>query len=179
MRRLLFLQPGIVAVVFPVTPCPGIVLGGFVGHGRLCRQGGRTGVGARLAVLVLTAFSFRGLPGIRSVVFFVVLGHDARLLAVLALGRCGVVTGRSVPAVRDPPGAAVVIASQGQPLPLPLAFGVDTIERLVYVVVQDPKNGGGGGSVGGPAFRKIMTHLLQKYAVPPTGSTAPRPRVEW
>ncbi|MGZ5417915.1 MAG: peptidoglycan D,D-transpeptidase FtsI family protein [Nocardioides sp.] len=50
---------------------------------------------------------------------------------------------------------------------------------LVYVVVQDPKNGGGGGSVGGPAFRKIMTHLLQKYAVPPTGSVAPRPHIEW
>jgi cell division protein FtsI (penicillin-binding protein 3) len=50
---------------------------------------------------------------------------------------------------------------------------------LVYVVVQDPKNGGGGGSVGGPAFRKIMTHLLQKYAVPPTGSVAPRPKIEW
>jgi cell division protein FtsI (penicillin-binding protein 3) len=50
---------------------------------------------------------------------------------------------------------------------------------LVYVVVQDPKNGGGGGSVGGPAFRKIMTHLLQKYAVPPTGSVAPAPVVEW
>ncbi|MGI8901741.1 MAG: peptidoglycan D,D-transpeptidase FtsI family protein [Nocardioides sp.] len=50
---------------------------------------------------------------------------------------------------------------------------------MVYVVVQDPKNGGGGGSVGGPAFRKIMTHLLQKYAVPPTGSVAPRPRIEW
>ena len=50
---------------------------------------------------------------------------------------------------------------------------------LVYVVVQDPTNGGGGGSVGGPAFRTIMTHLLQKYAVPPTGSVAPRPRIEW
>jgi cell division protein FtsI (penicillin-binding protein 3) len=50
---------------------------------------------------------------------------------------------------------------------------------LVYVVVQDPKNGGGGGSVGGPAFRKIMTHLLSKYAVPPTGSVAPRPNIEW
>ncbi len=50
---------------------------------------------------------------------------------------------------------------------------------MVYVVVQDPKNGGGGGSVGGPAFRKIMTHVLQKYAVPPTGSVAPRPTVEW
>jgi cell division protein FtsI (penicillin-binding protein 3) len=50
---------------------------------------------------------------------------------------------------------------------------------LVYVVVQNPRNGGGGGSVGGPAFRKIMTHLLQQYAVPPTGSVAPRPRIEW
>jgi cell division protein FtsI (penicillin-binding protein 3) len=50
---------------------------------------------------------------------------------------------------------------------------------LVYVVVQDPKNGGGGGSVGGPAFGKIMRYLLQKYAVPPTGTTAPTPRIEW
>ncbi len=50
---------------------------------------------------------------------------------------------------------------------------------LVYVVVQDPKNGGGGGSVGGPAFHKIMGYLLQKYAVPPTGTTAPEPRITW
>jgi cell division protein FtsI (penicillin-binding protein 3) len=50
---------------------------------------------------------------------------------------------------------------------------------LVYVVVQDPKNGGGGGSVGGPAFRKIMTYLLRKYAVPPTGAPAPERPVEW
>lgn len=50
---------------------------------------------------------------------------------------------------------------------------------LVYVVVQDPKNGGGGGSIGGPAFRKIMTYLLRKYAVPPTGAPAPTRPVEW
>jgi cell division protein FtsI (penicillin-binding protein 3) len=49
----------------------------------------------------------------------------------------------------------------------------------VYVVVKHPRNGGGGGSIGGPAFHKIMGHLLQKYAVPPTGSTAPTPRIEW
>jgi cell division protein FtsI (penicillin-binding protein 3) len=42
----------------------------------------------------------------------------------------------------------------------------------VYVVVHDPRNGGRGGSVGGPAFHKIMTYLLQQYAVPPTGSPA-------
>jgi cell division protein FtsI (penicillin-binding protein 3) len=50
---------------------------------------------------------------------------------------------------------------------------------LVYVVVQDPKNGGGGGSIGGPAFRQIMTYLLRKYAVPPTGAAAPDNPVEW
>jgi cell division protein FtsI (penicillin-binding protein 3) len=55
----------------------------------------------------------------------------------------------------------------------------DAPRFLAYVVVQDPKNGGGGGSIGGPAFHKIMSYLLQKYAVPPTGSTAPTPRIEW
>ncbi len=50
---------------------------------------------------------------------------------------------------------------------------------LVYVVVQDPKNGGGGGSVGGPVFHKVMTYLLRKYAVPPTGAKAPDNPLEW
>ncbi len=50
---------------------------------------------------------------------------------------------------------------------------------LVYVVVQNPRNGGGGGSVGAPAFRKIMSHLLQKYGVPPTGSKAPTIPLTW
>ena len=55
----------------------------------------------------------------------------------------------------------------------------DAPRFLVYVVVQDPKNGGGGGSIGGPAFHKIMSYVLQKYAVPPTGSKAPTPVIEW
>ncbi len=42
----------------------------------------------------------------------------------------------------------------------------------VYVVVHHPEGEGGGGTIAGPAFRKIMSYLLQKYAVPPTG-TAP------
>ena len=40
----------------------------------------------------------------------------------------------------------------------------------VYVVVQNPRNGGGGGSVAGPAFSKIMSFALRRYAVPPTGA---------
>ncbi len=55
----------------------------------------------------------------------------------------------------------------------------DAPRFLVYVVIQRPTNGGGGGSVGGPAFHKIMSYLLQKYAVPPTGSRAPKPKLEW
>ena len=49
----------------------------------------------------------------------------------------------------------------------------------VYVVVQNPRNGGGGGSVGGPAFAKIMGYALRRYAVPPTGKKPSDLPVEW
>ncbi|GGO69678.1 peptidoglycan D,D-transpeptidase FtsI family protein [Nocardioides deserti] len=49
----------------------------------------------------------------------------------------------------------------------------------VYVVVQDPGNGGGGGSVAGPAFSKIMGYALRRYGVPPTGTRPSRLPVEW
>ncbi|GAA2153315.1 cell division protein FtsI [Nocardioides koreensis] len=49
----------------------------------------------------------------------------------------------------------------------------------VYVVVQNPGNGGGGGSVAGPAFSKIMSYALRRYAVPPTGTHPSRLPVEW
>ncbi len=55
----------------------------------------------------------------------------------------------------------------------------DNPRFTVYVVVQDPKNGGGGGTVGGPAFHRIMSFLLQRYAVPPTGAKAPDNPIEW
>ena len=49
----------------------------------------------------------------------------------------------------------------------------------IYVVVQNPRNGGGGGSVTGPAFAKIMGYALRRYAVPPTGTRPSRLPVEW
>jgi cell division protein FtsI (penicillin-binding protein 3) len=49
----------------------------------------------------------------------------------------------------------------------------------VYVVVHKPTNGMGGGVTGGTAFRKIMSYLLQRYAVPPTGTVASRLPVQW
>ncbi len=49
----------------------------------------------------------------------------------------------------------------------------------VYVVVKNPGNGGGGGSVAGPAFAKVMSYALKRYAVPPTGTRPSRLPVEW
>ncbi|QYJ04737.1 penicillin-binding protein 2 [Nocardioides panacisoli] len=48
----------------------------------------------------------------------------------------------------------------------------------IYVVVHEPKSGG-GGSVGGPAFSKLMSYTLRRYGVPPTGSETPTIKTEW
>ena len=55
----------------------------------------------------------------------------------------------------------------------------DDPEFTVYVVVQNPRNGGGGGSVAGPAFAKIMSFALRRYQVPPTGTKPSTLPVEW
>ncbi len=49
----------------------------------------------------------------------------------------------------------------------------------IYVVVHNPSNGGGGGSVAGPAFSKLMSYTLRRYGVPPTGTQPSRLPVEW
>ncbi|BBH18321.1 cell division protein [Nocardioides baekrokdamisoli] len=49
----------------------------------------------------------------------------------------------------------------------------------VYVVVQNPRNNGGGGSIGGPAFEKIMQWLLARYGVPPTGAQPAQIPTTW
>ena len=49
----------------------------------------------------------------------------------------------------------------------------------VYVVVQNPRNGGGGGSVAGPAFEKIMAFALRRYGVPPTGAKPSQIPTTW
>ena len=49
----------------------------------------------------------------------------------------------------------------------------------IYVVIQNPGNGGGGGSVAGPAFSKVMSYALRRYGIPPTGTQPSRLPVEW
>jgi len=50
---------------------------------------------------------------------------------------------------------------------------------LVYTVVQNPRNGGFGSTTAGPVVHKVMTYLLQKYAVPPDGTPSPKPQLTW
>lgn len=49
----------------------------------------------------------------------------------------------------------------------------------VYVAVHAPEGEAGGGSVGGPAFSRIMGFALSRYGVPPTGGKPSRLPVEW
>jgi cell division protein FtsI (penicillin-binding protein 3) len=55
----------------------------------------------------------------------------------------------------------------------------DNPRFTVYVVIQKPQGGASGGGTAGPVFRKILTYLLQKYAVPPTNTRPARLPVEW
>ncbi len=49
----------------------------------------------------------------------------------------------------------------------------------VYVVLHNPKNGGGGGSTAGPVFSRVMGYALSRYKVPPTDTPPSRLPVEW
>ena len=59
-------------------------------------------------------------------------------------------------------------------------FAPDDDPRFtVYVAVHAPQVDGGGGSIAGPAFSRIMGFALSRYRVPPTGGTPSRLPVEW
>lgn len=49
----------------------------------------------------------------------------------------------------------------------------------VYVVLHAPTEEGGGGSMAGPVFSKIMSFALRRYQVPPTGTKPSQVPVEW
>lgn len=55
----------------------------------------------------------------------------------------------------------------------------DDPRLTVYVVVQRPTNGGGGGSIAGPAFGKIMGFALHRYGIAPTGTPPSHLPVTW
>ena len=49
----------------------------------------------------------------------------------------------------------------------------------IYVAIHNPRNGGGGGSVAGPVFSKLMAFTLHRYGVAPTGKEGRRLPVTW
>lgn len=49
----------------------------------------------------------------------------------------------------------------------------------VYVVLHAPQVDGGGGSIAGPAFSRIMGYTLGRYRVPPTQGRPSRLPVSW
>jgi cell division protein FtsI (penicillin-binding protein 3) len=55
----------------------------------------------------------------------------------------------------------------------------DAPRFMVYVVVQQPREGWGGGTTGGPVFHDLMAAALAKYGVPPTGRHEPALPVYW
>jgi cell division protein FtsI (penicillin-binding protein 3) len=55
----------------------------------------------------------------------------------------------------------------------------DAPRFVVYVVVQQPRSGAGGGETGGPVFHDLMSAALAKYGVPPTGRHEPALPVSW
>lgn len=50
---------------------------------------------------------------------------------------------------------------------------------VVAVALTNPRNGHYGGVLGGPVFKEVMTYALQKYRVPPSGSTRPDMPTTW
>jgi cell division protein FtsI (penicillin-binding protein 3) len=49
----------------------------------------------------------------------------------------------------------------------------------MYIVLDNPASGAGGGSGGGPIFADVMSYALNHYAIPPTGQTERRLPSEW
>ncbi|MFC0221277.1 peptidoglycan D,D-transpeptidase FtsI family protein, partial [Nocardioides zeicaulis] len=55
----------------------------------------------------------------------------------------------------------------------------DDARFTVYVVIHAPKVEGGGGSITGPVFSRIMGYVLGRYGVEPSGGRPSRLPVEW
>lgn len=49
----------------------------------------------------------------------------------------------------------------------------------MYIVLDNPASGAGGGSGGGPIFADVMSQALGQYAITPTGQTERRLPSEW
>lgn len=80
-------------------------------------------------------------------------------------------------------GTAQQVGKSGKYDSLAVSFGgfapADNPRFTVYVVIHKPKGRASGGGMAGPVFRKILSALLQKYAVPPTNTPPANLPIEW
>ena len=56
---------------------------------------------------------------------------------------------------------------------------VEDPQYMTYVMIDYPKDGSWGGTACAPVFRDIMSYVLQRYAVAPTGSRESRLPLTW
>jgi cell division protein FtsI (penicillin-binding protein 3) len=55
----------------------------------------------------------------------------------------------------------------------------DAPRFVTYVVLDNPRPGSTGGASAAPVFADVMSMLLQRYGVPPTGTKPPSDRLVW
>lgn len=56
---------------------------------------------------------------------------------------------------------------------------VEDPQYMTYVMIDFPKDGSYGGTACAPVFHDVMSYVLQRYAVPPTGTRGPRLPLTW
>jgi cell division protein FtsI (penicillin-binding protein 3) len=56
---------------------------------------------------------------------------------------------------------------------------VEDPQYMTYVMIDHPKDGSFGGTACAPVFHDVMSYVLQRYAVPPTGTRGPRLPLTW
>ena len=76
-------------------------------------------------------------------------------------------------------GHATATRTAAWRFPSPGSRPADKPRFTVYVMVMRPGEGASGGGTAGPVFRKILSYVLQKYAVPPTDTKPAKFPTRW
>ena len=109
----------------------------------------------------------------------------AKMMEMVVTQGAGTAPGAGIPGYRvaGKTGTAQQVGPSGRYDSLAVSFGgfapADDPRFTVYVVIQKPKGAASGGGMAGPVFRRILSQLLQKYAVPPTNTPPAALPVEW
>ena len=87
--------------------------------------------------------------------------------------RCPATGSPARPAPRSGSAPSAAATTARSPSPSAGSRPADDPRFTIYVVIHNPRNGGGGGSVAGPVFSKLMGFALHRYGVAPSGRRRP------